>query len=479
MQLPAHLLNGVKISWHLSSWCNYSCPYCPVLVFHKRSARQARQRHAFDYYPVEQWVETLVALPYQRVIIGLNGGEPMLDRQNVHILLDRLTATGRFEISIETNGSWDPQYYQDLASRSIFLNVAFHPLDVDFETFFKRVSRIRDAGFFVVMVNLVLDPQNLPVIEKAVGRLEQAGFFVNLSAMQPSGIYSGRTERTRRELELIEAYNTPLDIKYKVLRPPSRGALCFYPALTYYLQYDGLIRVFCSNDPGQNLFTGGLPPLPREAVPCPYDHCVACNDMHRSLAHEPLQTTPLTFFTHREYVEEVKAYRRKQRRTRVLRALPLGIGRLFDSRHSSRALFEQAAREAAADGAAVAIPLTQIAGAPAEEPILGSVDESAGVIEAFSRDRIALSGWAAAAQRGPVRQIRIFLDTRELGTLEHFEPRPEIAASYGRPEWARSGWRTMVYLPALDPGEYQLRVQAVDSGGNTASLTAPRVRIVE
>ena len=48
----------------------------------------------FDYYPVEQWIDALVKFPYDRIIISLNGGEPMLDRKNMHTLIDQLTATG-------------------------------------------------------------------------------------------------------------------------------------------------------------------------------------------------------------------------------------------------------------------------------------------------------------------------------------------------------------------------------------------------
>jgi hypothetical protein len=404
----------------------------------------------------------------------------MLDRKNIHTLIDQLTATGRFEFSVETNGSWDPKFFQDLAKRPVFLNIAFHPLDVDFDTFYKRVLKIRDAGFNIAMVNMVLDPKNIPVLEQAVSRFEAEGLFVNLSAMQPHGIYAGRTERTERELELIEANNTPLDIKYKILRPPSKGKLCYYPALTYYLQYDGLIRVFCSNDAPQNLFTDGLPPLPREAVPCPYDICGACNEMYRSLADEPLQVTPLTLFTHREYVEEVKAYRKKHNRTVAMRRLPLGLGKLFEPKVSSRTLFEEARLKAAeSEKAAFQIPLNGIGKPLPEQAVFGAVDESGNVIEAFSRDRIALSGWAAARNGGSVRQVRILLDSRELGSLENFEIRPEVASEFGRPELAKSGWRTMVYLPALEPGEYELTVQAVDRSGNAMGWPGPRIRIVE
>jgi hypothetical protein len=111
--------------------------------------------------------------------------------------------------------------------------------------------------------------------------------------------------------------------------------------------------------------------------------------------------------------------------------------------------------------------------------VFGAVDESGNVIEAFSRDRIALSGWAAARNGESVRQVRILLDSRELGSLENFEMRPEVASMFGRPELAKSGWRTMVYLPALDPGDYELTVQAVDGSGNAAGWPGPRIRIVE
>jgi hypothetical protein len=57
-----------------------------------------------------------------------------------------------------------------------------------------------------------------------------------------AGLYWARTERTDRELDLIERYNTPSDNYFKLAKPPTKGRLCFYLTMTYYLMYDGAIQ---------------------------------------------------------------------------------------------------------------------------------------------------------------------------------------------------------------------------------------------
>ena len=42
-----------------------------------------------------------------------------------------------------------------------------------------------------------------------------------------------------------------------------------------------------------------------------------------------------------------------------------------------------------------------------------------------------------------------------------------------------SGWRTMVFLPALASGEHGLVVEAVDPEGNAASLPPWPLRIID
>ena len=78
----------------------------------------------------------------------------------------------------------------------------------------------------------------------AFAQLDAEGFCVNASPMIQPGLYLSRNERTDPELDLLVRYNTPLDLHFK-LQPHTKGRPCFYPAMTYYIRYDGMIRIGC------------------------------------------------------------------------------------------------------------------------------------------------------------------------------------------------------------------------------------------
>jgi organic radical activating enzyme len=256
----------VRISWFVTAWCNYSCHYCFTLVFHKRAADGAKQYHAFDHYPAEAWIGALRSLPYSRINLNCTGGEVMLDRKNMLSALTGLTADPRFEISITTNGTFDPAYFGSLDKRNIYLTLSFHPSETSLDQFARRAATMRDAGFKVAMINMVIDPRNIDVFERAIGELEADGFFVNVGTMLPAGEYWSRlhTQREERELDLLERYNTPLDVYYKVAEPPTKGRLCYYPARSFSLMPDGRMGIYCT-DISRNLFTEGPPELTRRS----------------------------------------------------------------------------------------------------------------------------------------------------------------------------------------------------------------------
>jgi len=458
--LPAHLTNALRIAWHISSWCNYSCQYCGVLVFHKRARNGEPQAHAFDYQPVHRWLDVFRALPQQSIYLKITGGEPFLDRGNFRELLAGLMAMDRYTVRIDTNGSWEPNFFRELDKRRIQLNVSYHPGEVDFEPFLRRIASIREAGFAVTMVNYVLAPENLEAGERILARLNKEGFFVNLSAMIPTGAYTSRKTRTSREMELIENYNTPIDVHYRMANPVTRGRLCYHPAFSYYMLWDGAIKVYCGGAL-QNVFTDGAPALPREAVPCPYEHCESCVEMYRALTDEPLVTRPVSLYTLEEYVDEVQAYRAGRRWKNA-------AGNL---RRRLKSLWGNGASVPASPAGLIETIQPALSSNGHAPEVVGAID--GGPIRARSRDRLLVSGWAATRAKTGVARVELRVGDQSIGVVRHFCGRPD------RPDIPDCGWQTMAYLPALRQGRYQLVARAVAPGGSAAELAPVDVEIVE
>jgi len=468
--LPVELQDAIRINWHLTLWCNYSCQYCPVLVFRQRSPQGQPQEHAFDHHTVAEWLEAIRRFPQRNIHLKITGGEPFLDRKNFRALLAGLAEMKHIRTGIDTNGYWDPAWYDGVDKSGIWLNVSYHPSQADFEEFFNRLLAIRNAGFAVTMVNYIVAPENMESFEAAFARLDREGFCVNASPMIQTGLYLSRKERTERELDMLVRYNTPLDLHYKLLLPRTRGRLCFYPAMTVNIRYDGWIRIGCM-DHYQDLFTEGIPELSRTAVPCPQEQCDNCVDMYRALTDEPRHDKPVKLYTLEDYSQEFSDYR--------------CAGRVDDPevRRSAVAYwYEQVEARRQREEAAV---LPVLRKAPVEQAptdrVFGYVDAREGqfYIQAHSRDRVWVSGWAASGPNGtPLRELRLKIEGQELGSVRDFFPRPDVAEYFARADLLHSGWQALVYLPTLRPGNYELIVEATDREGLQGTLPPWRVEIV-
>jgi organic radical activating enzyme len=468
--LPAELQDSLRINWHLTLWCNYSCQYCPVLVFHKRSPVREQQEHSFDYYPVDKWLEAIRRFPQRNIHLKITGGEPFLDRANFRALLTGLAEMKHIRVGIDTNGYWDPEHFTALDKSGVFLNVSYHPTQSDFPSFFERLLAIRDSGFHVAMVNYIVAPENMESFEAAFAQLDTEGFCVNASPMIQTGLYLSRTERTERELDMLVRYNTPLDLHFKLLQPKTKGRPCFYPAMTYYIRYDGAIRIGCMDD-YHDLFTDGIPELSKTAVPCPLDQCEGCTDMYRALTDEPLLTDPVKLYTLEDYAGEFSAYRQTHK--------------VDDAEFRKPAVqywWEQveAKREKTLVSIAPVKPEAAVEQPPAA-PIFGYVDarDNRFFIQAHSRDRVWISGWVASGNHGaPVNEVKLKIQGQELCTVRDFYPRPDVAAHFGRDNLLQSGWQALVYLPSLRPGSYELVVEATGQDGVSGTLAPWPVKIV-
>jgi hypothetical protein len=353
--------------------------------------------------------------------------------------------------------------------------VAFHPTQVEFDEFYPRLLKIRDSGFSVPIVNFVLAPENLDQFDHVITTLEKEKFFVNISTMIPTGVYLSRTERTGRELDIVEKYNTPLDNYFKIVKPDTKGRMCFYPAMTYYIMYDGSVRVACL-DVAQNLFTDGIPEIPREAVPCPHQQCIGCSDMYRALVDEPLLKNPLKLFTLEDYADEVQEHRRQQAKQQKWKSSLMG--RLFGGKDETPSFRTQIPPEPAPPDVTQLISANAIRMALPDSPVFGHIDQP--YLEARSRDRLSISGWAVSKRNGaPIQEVKITVDGKEIGVIHDFFYRPDVAVNYGRPDMAKCGWRTMVFLPQLPHGEYDLVPKGVDKDGAWSDLPSSKVRIVD
>lgn len=469
--LPAHLHNQVRLNWYLTQWCNYSCAYCPVLVFHKKSQDGAVQPHAFDYYPVERWLGLLDQFADKRVHLHMTGGEVFLDRPNFRTLLSGLSQHKNITVCIATNAFWDPAYFEGIDKSRVTLDIGFHPSQTRVDDFIRRIRKIREAGFEVALVNYVMSPENADVFEENFRKLNAEGFFVQVSAMFPTGVYLTRDTRTKQELEILVRHNTPLDLKYKVLNPQVEGQECFYPAMTYYMLWDGRVQVSCMPD-FQNVFEQGFPELPRTAVPCPHSECIGCTDMYRALPEERLNEHAIKLFTHQDLANEVAEYRRDVRAYMTPGDLAREVAELCD--HFDRLHRESIASMPQVPEGSAPLPL------PPGQSLFGYMDAVNGNLfsEGVSAGRIILSGWVASAQYGaPLRELKLRIGGKEIASVREFYRRPDVAVHFGRANWLMSGWRTMVYLPVLPAGEHQVIVEAIDPQGGLHSLPPWPLRI--
>lgn len=467
--LPDSLRDSVRIYWMMSEWCNYSCEYCGVPVFFKRSQIRGRQRHAFDHYAVDQWLEAFGRFPQKDISLVITGGEPFLDRKNFPILLKGLLGDGRFHIRVYTNLSWNPADYDGIDKSRIYLNTTFHPSQTSFYEYRRRLHRVRAAGFSLSHVGVILAPENIDIAESALTQLEADDFPITAGAMLPAGRYMNRTGRTLRERELIRRFSFPLSAFFAVTRPVTRDRACYHPAFSYRLHLDGSVNVACVGS-RQNIFTDGLPKLPGVAVACPHEHCEGCPEMIRAIVDLPEYGKPLSVFHPEEAAEEVAEYRAS--RKLGIRPRDEAVFRIIDAHLD-------ALPPAPAPFSFVA--LSDVGGLLPCPPF-GFIDKLAGsdVIEAFSRDRIHLSGWAASSRIGdPIREVRLSVNKMQVAVIDSFYPRPEVVSTFDRQDLLQSGWQALFYLPVLASGEHLITATVTTARGDSGELPSFVVKILE
>jgi MoaA/NifB/PqqE/SkfB family radical SAM enzyme len=296
---PGSRPDAIILRWRVTEWCNYACRYCSQEHGRFAGRGDGFTSHAFDNFPVEQWQAAFARHfgPY-RLSIAISGGEPFLDRKSMIPMLNFLTAMPGTEcIRIDTNAAWKPEAYRELDRSKILLNCSFHSSEVEESAFVASLRRILDHGFRVGMVNYVM------AAEQFDGFAERRRVFAGLGVpLNPNPDFERACDYSPAQRELLEAHLPEIDYRFKVLRESPLGRKCLYPALTYELDFRGLLKVACVGAETASLFGETLPPLPPGPVACPQGRC-ECLDMYSFLKGSTRNTTtnPL-----RDYCEQLK-----------------------------------------------------------------------------------------------------------------------------------------------------------------------------
>jgi hypothetical protein len=100
------------------------------------------------------------------------------------------------------------------------------------------------------------------------------------------------------------------------------------------------------------------------------------------------------------------------------------------------------------------------------------VARTAGFVDQFLKgtDSISISGWAAdISAKGTARSVHVFVNGRPMSTLVPQQVRPDVAAAFGIPEVAPSGFS--VVIKAAPQGSVQVFAELQD--GSFAELGYP------
>ncbi len=108
--------DSVKVEWNLGKRCNYDCSYCPSEIHDNSSAHT-------NIEVLKAAVDQLVALN-KPIRLSFTGGEPCV-HPNFRELIQYAKHVGVTWISVTTNGTRPPEYYQSLPVNQYVFSIHF------------------------------------------------------------------------------------------------------------------------------------------------------------------------------------------------------------------------------------------------------------------------------------------------------------------------------------------------------------------
>lgn len=168
------------VLWNPTSRCNYRCSYCPVVTQFDYAKVFPRLRER----SVDDWLGAFEKLPDSLLYIA--GGEPFLYAGLVEFV-NCLPARHQV-MGIISNLSQDVRLYRKLARR-VHLRASFHREYTNQGQFLEKIRALQDQ--FVIHVNIVATPENLPLIETIAREFKRRRVTLHVDPfIQPGFFYS-------------------------------------------------------------------------------------------------------------------------------------------------------------------------------------------------------------------------------------------------------------------------------------------------
>ncbi|WP_242971491.1 Ig-like domain-containing protein [Clostridium algidicarnis] len=86
--------------------------------------------------------------------------------------------------------------------------------------------------------------------------------------------------------------------------------------------------------------------------------------------------------------------------------------------------------------------------------------------EVMSKNKLSLSGWAVSGKN--IKNINVYLDNKHMGNAEYGTYRPDVNKVFpGYPSEDKSGYKFDLDTKLIEPGNYTIKVEAIDTFGNS------------
>lgn len=277
--LERKVINGEKtiiLRWHITSWCNYNCPYCG------QNHKRLKTSHAFDVATVSEWIKSFDAKfgkSGHNLVLVLTGGEPMLDTENMAVFLNIICGKSYLlNLRIDTNFSWDPAKYAHIKNKEkIWLMCTYHPHRAEESVFMRKIIQVAHDGYNIGMVNFVITKDNSALFENMADELHKQHI-----PLHPNPLWDSKGRYSEEALRLFKKHLPENDFLYRSGISRTFLKKCLFPAIGYQMGPNGKINVGCHPSLNANFLNEQVPSLFKGYARCPKISC-KCLDMYSFL----------------------------------------------------------------------------------------------------------------------------------------------------------------------------------------------------